>query len=304
MYSELVDNFGGFPVVDYDDESTWKGPDNAYRLREEYEDECTIAERLASLLEQPGAELITTLIIGAWSGSCEGGNSSEIVQTIAESASRLPAVKALFFGEMTFEECEISWINQSDLSPLINAFPQLEILRVRGGNGLSFSRVKHSSLKELAIETGGLSRSTIRELFLCDFPELQHLELLLGEENYGFDGSVEDLQPLLAGGLYPKLRYLGLMNSVIANDIAAVIVNSPIAERVETIDLSMGNLDNEGVASLKGLALRENLRELNISHHYASRERIDELIATLPFTVVAEDPQEPEDEWRPILHAE
>jgi hypothetical protein len=304
MYTEHLSSFNGLPTIDYNDSKDWKGPGNAYRLREEYDDEVSIGDRLQSMLEQPGAEKLTALIIGSWTGSCEGSDSTGIVQAVVEAAGQLPALKAIFFGEMTYEECEISWINQSNVSPLLTAYPSLETLRVRGGTGLSFSRVKNASLRELAIETGGLSRSAIREIFLCDFPELRHLELQLGEENYGFDGSVEDLQPLLAGSLFPKLEYLGLTNSEIANDIAAVVVNSPIVERVTRIDLSLGNLDGEGVESLKALAHHKNLKELNISHHYAPQAKIDELISALPFTVIADEPQEPEDEWRPIVHAE
>jgi len=130
------------------------------------------------------------------------------------------------------------------------------------------------------------------------------LELLLGEEHYGFDGSVEDLQPLLSGRLFPSLKFLGLMNSRIANDIAAVLVNSPIVDRVEVIDLSMGNLDDQGVNSLLGLSNHKNLKKLNISHHYASQQAVDKLARTLPFPVVAEDRQDSDDEWRPIVHAE
>jgi hypothetical protein len=304
MYAEHMKEFYGLPVVEYDDADSWQGSGIAYRLREEYDDEVKVGDRLNSLLEQAGAGEIKALIIGAWTEACTGSNSSEIIQTLATAASRLPSLKAIFLGEMTYEECEISWINQSDVSPLLAAFPGLEVLRVRGGSGLSFSRVSHKSLRELVIETGGLFRSTIRELFLCDFPELRRLELQLGEANYGFDGSIEDLQPLLAGGLFPKLKYLGLMNSEIANDIAAVIVNSPIADRVETIDLSLGNLDGEGVESLKGLAKNGNLNTLIISHHYAPQKKVDELISAVRFSVIAEDRQEPEEEWRPIVHAE
>jgi hypothetical protein len=304
MYSELASEFFGQKVVDYNGPGDWKGPTQAYRLREEYDDEKSIADRLQSLLEQPGAAQLSALIIGAWTGSAEGNDSAAIVQLLVGVADRLPGLRALFFGEMTYEECEISWINQSDVSPLLGAFPKLETFRVRGGSGLSFSRIAHQSLRELGVETGGLSRSTIREILLCVFPALERLELQLGEENYGFDGSVEDFQPLLAGSLFPKLKYLGLTNSEIANDIAAVVVNSPIAKRVETLDLSLGNLDATGVESLKGLAGHGNLKSLVISHHYADPKQIAALTSALPFQVVAEDPQEPEDEWRPIVHSE
>ena len=205
---------------------------------------------------------------------------------------------------MTVEECEISWIVQTDVSPVLNALPQLESLRIRGGSELSFSLVRHNNLKELAIETGGLGRSVLREIFSCEFPQLERLELLLGDASYGFDGGVEDLQPLLAGRLFPKLTWLGLMNSEIANDIAAVVVNSPIVERLKVLDLSMGNLDDEGARSLMGLSAFPNLETLNISHHYVSESTLDDLAKAIPCKLIADDRQEPDDDWRPILHAE
>lgn len=304
MFSELIGEFNGQRVVDYQAAKSWEGPDVAYRLREEYEDEHSIAERLDALLAESGSERLTTLLIGAWSGACEGGSSAEIVEKLVTVATRLPKLRGLFFGEMTYEECEVSWIVQADVSPLLAAFPKLEMLRIRGGTGLTFSRVRNTALKELAIETGGLSLQTIRELFLCDLPSLEHLELFLGEGGYGFDGSVEDLQPLLSGRLYPQLKYLGLMNSEIANDIAAVVVNSPVVERIDTLDLSLGNMTDEGARSLLALAPQKHLKRLDISHHYASQDVVDELQKVLPFEVVAEDRQEPEDGWRPVVHAE
>ena len=39
---------------------------------------------------------------------------------------RLPALRALFLGDMASEECEISWIQQATSRPLLEAFPALE----------------------------------------------------------------------------------------------------------------------------------------------------------------------------------
>lgn len=304
-YSESLKEFHGLPVQDYNaTKDCWNGPKVAYRLREEWDDDMSITDRLEALLDEDGADQLTSLIIGAWSSAGEGDDSKAVIDKLCENASRLPALRHLFLGEMTYEECEISWINQSDVSPLLNAFPGLQSLHVRGATGLSFSRATHSELKMLVIESGGLPRSVLRELFLCDFPELEHLELLLGTEDYGFDGDVTDLQPVLSGRLYPKLKYLGLRNSTIANEIAAVVVHSPIVERISELDLSLGTLDDAGVQSLMGLSERGNLSKLNISHHYASAPLVLELKAALPFEVDASDPQEAEDDWRPVLHAE
>jgi hypothetical protein len=304
MYEHLLEEFHGRRVADFENADSWEGPQVAYRLREEYDDEVKIGDRLAGLLAQPGSNQLSALVIGAWSGVPEGTDSSAIVADLVKAAPHLPGLRHLFLGDITFMESELSWINQSDLGPLLLAFPHLESFHVRGGSGLAFSKLVHQGLKELVIQTGGLSRSAIRDVFLCDFPSLEHLELFFGEENYGFDGGVEDLQPLLSGRLFPKLKSLGLMNSVIANDIAAVLVNSPIAARVESIDLSLGNLDDEGVRSLLALGSHKQLRRLNISHHYASEKAVAALVKALPFKVVAEDRQQPEDEWRPIAHAE
>lgn len=304
MFCDLLDEFHGLPVHDYQDEDSWKGPQFAYRLREEYEDEVTNQDRLDSLLEQPKADQLTALIIGTWTGACEGGSSEQTIAALAKIAGRLPNLKHLFLGDITVEECEVSWINQSDISPILKAFPKLISLRVRGGSELSISRVSHDSLQEIAIETGGLSRNVLRQLFLCNFPNLEHLELLLGDEGYGFDGSVEDLQPVLSGRLYPKLTYLGLMNSEITDDIAAVVVNSPIVDRISVLDLSMGNLSDTGIQALHALAGKKNLQKLNIAHHYCSDKAVKELEAALSCEVDASDAQGEDEEFRACMHAE
>ena len=304
MYTEHVQEFAGLAVIDFEGAKSWKGSGNAYRLHDEYEDETSLSEKLDEFLKLPGASDISALVIGIWSGGFEGGASSVVANKLVEIAPRLPKLRAIFFGDITYEETELSWIEQGDMTPILNAYPQLEILRVRGGNSLQFSRTLHSGLRQLIVETGGLRRDTIREIVVCDFPNLEHLELHLGEGGYGFDGGVEDLQPLLSGVKFQKLRYLGLRNSEIADDVAAVAANSPIVRRIEVLDLSLGNLSDQGVRSLKLLPKDGNLKRLDISHHYASEAVLSELVSTFDFEVVADDAQSPDDDWRPISHAE
>lgn len=303
MYFDLLEEFDGESVVDFRDSGCWEGADVAYRLRSEDGSSETIADQLAGLLDQPGSEQLTTLVVGEWSKVREGVSSAEVVAELVRLAPRLPELRSLFLGEMTYDECEFSGINQSDLGPLLNAYPKLETLRVRGGLGLAFSKVRHEALRDLAIETAGLPRSAICGLFLCELPSLENLELFLGEEAHGFDGAIEDLQPLLDGQQYPNLKRLGLMNSAIANELAAAIVDAPIVARLQKLDLSMGNLDSKGARSLLRLAVCPQLRELDITHHYASAESIQELIDALPCDVIADNAQEEdEDGLRPIYH--
>jgi len=302
-YEKHLTSFHGLKVIDYRAEKDWKGPGYSYRVRLEYEDEVKFEEILDRLLAQAGAGGLQSLVIGAWNGACEGEDSTEVVSSLVSRAAQLAGLKALFLGELTYEEYEISWINQSDVSPLLRALPNLEAFHVRGGTGLSFSQVEHEHLKTLVIEAGGLSRDLLRELFACKFPALQRLELFLGIDSYGFDGQVEDLQPLLMGTLFPNLKFLGLMNSGISDDIAALVVNSPIIRKIETLDLSLGTLTDEGARALLSLPTDACLKQLDISHHYLTPEVLAQL-EKLPFELTADDPQDPNDEWRGPVHAE
>ncbi len=304
MYTKHIEEFAGKKVVQFEDASAWQGPDVAYRVGVEWEDEHPFQERLAALLAQPGIDQLTHLVIGFWDSDFEGADSSAVVQSLVEQASRLSNLTALFLGDVTYEEQELSWIVQSNVTPLLNALPKLQWFQIRGSSELSFERTSHAALKTLIVESGGLPRSVLRQIALCDFPALEHLELHLGEENYGWDGTVDDLQPFLSGERYPNLRYLGLRDSNIVDEIAAMVVNAPITRRIEVLDLSLGNMSESGARSLMLLPRDGQLKRLDVSHHYIPEDVVAELKQSLPFEVVANDPQDMEDEWRPIMHAE
>ncbi|MFO0810611.1 MAG: STM4015 family protein [Gemmataceae bacterium] len=303
--SEHADVFFNRPVKLFNDPADWEGPDKAYRVATTWEDEAgAMGKRLDQLIAQPRADELAAIVIGAWTGDDSSVSSESIVGWLAGQKDRLPGLRAIFFGDITYEENEISWIEQSDMAPLLAAYPRLEVLRVRGGNSLRFSKLRHDALQELIVETGGLRRSTVREICRCEFPNLSHLELWLGVENYGWDGGVEDLQPILAGKAFPHLKYLGLRNSDIVDDIAPVIVNAPILRQLEVLDLSNGTMTDAGGRALLNLPTDLPLHELNLSHHYMTNDMVVQLLKTLPFPVIVDDGQDPDDEWRSVVVSE
>ena len=205
----------------------------------------TLSKRLQAFLASDAAPATRGLILGAY--DLEGGSSGgKKYDEIVTSKDRLPNLKALFLGDIVQEECEISWIHQSDVSGMLQAFPQLEMLRIRGVDGLAISKPQHARLRALAIESGGLPAAVVAQICRGKFPELEYLELWLGTPDYSGDCRVNDLQPLLKGKLFPKLKYLGLRNAEIADDIAAVIVTAPVVDQLEILDLSLGNLGDVG----------------------------------------------------------
>ncbi|MEW4452988.1 STM4015 family protein [Bremerella sp. JC817] len=297
--------FFGLPVVDFEKQDDWKGPSKAYRVSVDYDtatDE--MGKRYELLSSQADSDKLTAIIVGAWMGDDSSNDSSTVIQHLVALAPKLPALKAIFVGDITYEENEMSWIEQSDLAPLLAAYPGLELLQARGGNSLSISQTTHENLKSLIIETGGMPRSVLRDISRCSFPNLEHLELWLGTGEYGWDGGVEDLQPILTGKLFPKLSYLGLRNSDAIDEIAPVLPNAPLISQLRVLDLSLGSLSDVGARPLLALASAGNLKKLDLSHHYIAPEVLEELKAALPFEVVANDPQEADDEWRNIYVSE
>ncbi|MGH1397157.1 MAG: STM4015 family protein, partial [Trichormus sp.] len=185
-------------------------------------------------------------------------------------------LQALFIGDIHSEESEISWIIQSDISPILEAYPNLQILQVRGGEGLAFSPfVGHEHLKALIIETGGLSSVTINQICALNLPKLQHLELWLGSDYYGGDSSIADLNPILVEQKFPNLFYLGLRNSEYSDDIAEALVRSPLLNTIRIIDLSMGTLSDADAELLLKNPVVQQLDILNLSENYLSEEIVN-----------------------------
>jgi hypothetical protein len=222
-------------------------------------------DKLSSLLFDSQATKLEALVIGLWDGN--------IVDQLVAAKDRLKSLNAIFIGDILSSECEISSIHESNISPILTAYPHLEVLQVRCGSGLCFSPLQHKYLEALLIETDGLSSSTISQICALDLPELEHLELWLGEKNYGGDSSVEDLTPILFDGVFSNLTYLGLRNSQYSDEIAHAMVESPLIHTIRVLDLSMGTLSDKGAEVLLNSPPVQKLQILNLSGSYLSSEK-------------------------------
>jgi hypothetical protein len=276
-YPRETELFAGCPVVDFDPQVGIADPvGTTWAIRGNYDMNWPQYQKiLESLLSNPTASRLEALVLGEWVQPYEG----KVLDIIVEIAPRLPGLKALFVGDMASESCEISWIIQGDYAPILATFLSLETLRIRGGTGLEFSPCRHEKLKSLTIETGGLSGSTIGMLCGLDLPNLQYLELWLGSEDYGGNSTLTDLEPILSGRAFPKLRYLGLRNAEYTADIAQALVNSPILGQLVELDLSMGTLTGDEAAPLIDCPAVQNLDVLDLSANYLrdSSCRFDQL---------------------------
>lgn len=210
---------------------------------------------------------VRALIVGAWQEAYDSDPHAVIAALLA-ARDRFPALRALFLGDMVMEECEISWINQTDVGPLLAGFPALEEFGVRGGSGLGFTALEHGALRRLVVETGGLPAEVVRGIGASDLPALEHLDLWLGTPDYGGDSEAADLEPILSGARLPRLRHLALRNSEMQDAVAAAVAAAPIVERLEVLDLSMGVLTDDGAVALLGGQPLTHLKALDLHHNY------------------------------------
>jgi hypothetical protein len=301
---EVEDQFAGYPVVVWKPGTPLADPAGRnYKILlswDESEKKQRWSDKLAAFLEDPASRAVTGLVVGAWGDLSDGGDAREgdpntvtaALEALVAAREQLPALTRLFFGDIAQEESEISWIGQTDVAPLLAAYPRLEHFGVRGGEGLAFSVDRHEQLRALEIEAGGLDRDIVQQVLAADLPALEHLELWLGDANYGANTTVADLQPLFTGPLFPKLRYLGLRNSEITDELAVALATAPIVERIQILDLSLGMLSDAGAEALLTSPAVRRLHKLDLHHHFCSDAMMARLKA-LPIEVNIADRQKP-----------
>ena len=210
--------------------------------------------------------------------------SYRVEDAIFSALEKFVNVKAIFLGDIEDREGMISDIPFLSVSPILQALPDLEVLKIRGsssryrgGETWVFNpSLKHDNLKALTIESGGISREVITQFCQLELPALEYVELWTGREEYSGTSSIEDIMPIISGK-YPKLKYLGLRNSEYSDDIAFTLVDSPIMENLIELDFSMGTLTDEGAEALLNCPAIHQLDTLDISDNSLSDEMIERL---------------------------
>ncbi len=223
---------------------------------------------------------VRALIVGAWECVFDCG-PDDVIEALLAARDRLPALRALFLGDIVFEECELSWIVQTHVTGLLRGLPALEEFGVRGGTELAFQGLRHDNLRSLTVQTGGLPAGVVRGIGASDLPALEHLDVWLGTSSYGADCEPADLEGILSGTRLPRLRHLALRNSEIQDGVATALAAAPVVARLEVLDLSLGILSDEGATALLGGQPLTHLKKLDLHHHYIGEELRQRIRQTL-----------------------
>ena len=100
----------------------------------------------------------------------------------------------------------------------------------------------------------------------------------MGSDNYGFDGNEDTVRRLLAGACFPKLGYLGIVDSEIQDELTKVVLESKFMGQIHTLDLSCGTLsDVGGQLLLEALPRFPNIKKLDVHYHFLSEGMMKQL---------------------------
>jgi uncharacterized protein (TIGR02996 family) len=221
----------------------------------------------SALLSLPSMRLLQELTVGLWrddEGQCDYGGLFTALARV-----RLTALRRLFVGDFRYpSQIEISWTNLGDLSQIHSALPRLQELVLQGG-GMKLGTFEFPDLRTFEVRTGGLSSENIRSIASARWPKLERLEVWFGDRQYGFDGSVEAIEPILAGEGIPRVRHLGLKNAEFTDAICARLAGAEVLGQLESLDLSMGLMTDEGAAVLAAARPRlRHLKTLDVSRNF------------------------------------
>ena len=234
------------------------------------------------------------LTIGCWDYECE--DCSDLVKGFIEHKDKFEHLEGLFWGDIDQEEQEISWIEQTDLGPMLDNMPHLKDLKIKGTNNLSIGQTSRPALRSLEIISGGLPSAVVDDIAKSDFPNLEKLVLYVGVEDYGYDGSLDVFRPLLSKDKFPKLTYLGITNSEEEDDVVEMILASDILPQLKTLDISAGVLTDKGAQLL--LDNKEKIAHLefiNMKYNYLTKEMVKRLHEELPMKIDTSDRQDAEE---------
>ncbi|MEU0938536.1 STM4015 family protein [Embleya sp. NPDC005971] len=303
-------HFAGLPVVEatIDGQGTIRIPsgvrpdESAWRLRVEDAWDCddataSFAALFARFLDEVDAARVSALVIGEWGAADPPDPTDGPIPLLSRFADRLPALRAVFVGDIVREESDIAYIEQTDLTPLLDAHPRLEELAVRGGSGLALPTRTYPHLRTLRLQSGGMPRGVVRAVADSVFPELRHLDMWLGVASYGGDATVEDLADILDGARLPALTRLGLMDSEITDGVAAALAHAPIVARLDELDLSMGTLGDQGIEALLAGQSLTHLKRLDLRHHFVGEATARRLREALTLAGVEIDLSDPCTDW-------
>ena len=245
-----------------------------------------IADVLDAALDHPSGRYVVEFAFQS-NGDPNESDLQDVIDKLAEKAP--PTTRKITIGDNVDQ---ISWHHTGNLNGLWPRVPRLQTLEIETGE-FEVGEMIAPALERAIFITGGLSSSCGRGIATARMPSIRHLEIYFGDGNYGGTCTIDDVLPLLERDDLKDLRYLGVKNSMFANDIARVIGQAKVIRTLETLDLSLGTMTDEGAKLLAESAAKlAHLKTLDLRRNFLTPAGID-LVKDLCPTVLTDRQEKP-----------
>jgi hypothetical protein len=236
-------------------------------------------DRFYALIEDPRISELQALIFQISIGSelpdldwaC-----SVAIKAICQAKSLLQNVKAIFIGDVRGEyyQYRLSQLQIVDIKPILQAFPDLEVLQVYGNfydSILTCGEIQHESLKSLIIETASMHNDSLTQICNMSLPSLEYFHVWLGTQAWNQNITLDPIKNMSV----PRLEYLGICCYENPEDLISLILNSSIVDNLVILDLEACTMRDQHATQLSSSPKLQHLNLLNISRNYLSQAGIN-----------------------------
>ncbi len=240
-----------------------------------------LEESTAGFLALPIARFVRALRFGLADREVEANDWGPTLDAIL-AAPQAAQITELRFDDYSSDDNEISWTPFGDLTAIVG-LPALEVLHIRSGLGGTLGPLALPALRKYVRISGGLDPRELTDLADSTLPGLEFLELWLGTPAYQGDVTVADLAPILAGTVVPALRHLGLVNTMLTDELVPALARSALLPRLATLDLSRGTMTAQGAAALVAHAVAfRHLTAVDLDDNHLTPAEVERVCAALP----------------------
>ena len=233
------------------------------------DDDFDVRPIVRGVFQSPLAFAVRELRVGVVRWMINDEDIPVVLEEVRESGIG-PGIERLHLGDI---DADIDMAHHliGDVGAIITkSVPNVRELVLHAGEA-GYGGLDLARLESLTIETCSLSKLKLDALLAAKLPRLRSLHLWFGSQNYGADCDAADLQPLLKGEVHANVTALGLMNAEFTNELVAALPDAPIAARLESLDLSMGTLDDAPAMTFaERAAAFTRLRRLDVSDNFLS----------------------------------
>ena len=246
---------------------------------------------LAPVLAHPSGKFIVEIAINENDETDD--DLQDIIDVLAERAP--PTLRKLHIGDNVDQ---ISWYQVGNLGALWKAVPKLTHLEIEAGQ-FQLGTIDLPNVVRAVFKTGGLSKESMKAIAQAHWPKIEHLEVWIGDEDYGGDAFIDDVEPLLDRTDLEHLRYLGIKNAVFQNELVPLLATSKLVQQLDTLDISQGVLTDESIELFTQHRTAFSHLTIDVSETYLSAQA-QATLASLCRRLIADEMREdegPEDRY-------